>query len=253
MSHFSQNIHFAEIGSTHAYALKMGALLPDLALVTADFQTDGRGRSGRAWQAPRGEAILFSMVLKPRISPDQAALVTPIMSLAIAQALAKSGVDPSIRWPNDVVVKGNKIAGVLAQASLDGDSLRFIVAGAGINVNQSREWLSSIDRPATSLLAETGRIHRPAMIMDAVISEFLELYAMFLETGFDSIWAKWSERSSMTGRSISLDLGAKIVKGLVRGFSRDGSIIIEDDQGELSCHRSGEVIRLEEANERRFG
>ncbi len=253
MPNLNQRIHFAEIGSTHAYALKMGARLSDLSLVTADLQTDGRGRSDRAWQAPRGETVLFSMVLKPRISPDQATLVTPVLSLAIAQALAKTGIDPSIRWPNDIMVKGNKIAGVLAQASLDGDSLRFIIASAGINVNQSREWLSSIDRPATSLLAETGKIHEPAMIMDAVISEFLELYAMFLETGFDSIWAKWSERSSMTGRSISLDLGARIVKGLVRGFSRDGSIIIEDDQGELSCHRSGEVIRLEEANERRFG
>ncbi|MBN1282739.1 MAG: biotin--[acetyl-CoA-carboxylase] ligase [Proteobacteria bacterium] len=244
MHRFHERIHFREIGSTHSYAMSRGAELPDRMIVTADFQREGRGRRGRVWSAPIDSSLLFSIVLKPGFPPATAPLTGHMLAASISAALEDAGVPAYIRWPNDVMAGKAKIAGVLAEASVTGERLDFVVVSAGINVNQDRAALAHIERPATSLLIETGRPREPMELMQPLLSRFGALYDSLRAGGAAAVAKEWQGRCCLTGERVALDLGSRIVEGVVRGFSEDGSIIIEEGPGRVSSHSSGEVIRL---------
>lgn len=239
-----EHLHFKEIDSTHSYALSKGLELPDKTVITSDFQTAGRGRLGRRWISPPGESLLVSIILKPKISASEAPLITPILALATSKLLDSYDISTSIRWPNDVVVKYKKIAGILAEAGLCGDKLSYIVASMGLNVNQDNDILSRVDRPATSIYNETGRLFVPSTILPPILREFKTLYDVFLSRGFTAIADDWRKRMSLKGEDVLIDMGEKVMEGRVTGFGNDGSIEIRDHAGHARRFRSGEVARL---------
>lgn len=241
---------FDELSSTHLFAMEHGEKMSDGAVVSCNFQSGGRGRLGRTWYAPPGEALLFSMVLKPSVTVEKASLLTPILSIAIAKAIGEVGLDAKLRWPNDVVAGGKKIAGVLAEARMDGGLLSFAAVGAGINVNQDARFLSSIDRPATSLFAETGVKRDPDSLLVPMLESFDDLYGRFMKDGFEAISPLWRGLMVHGDETIALDFGSRIVQGRVRGFGDDGSIEIEEPSGFVGRHLSGEVVRLSDIDER---
>ncbi|HPM41343.1 MAG TPA: biotin--[acetyl-CoA-carboxylase] ligase, partial [bacterium] len=218
--------------------------LRDGTVIVAGHQSRGRGRLGREWLSPPGESLLFSVLLKPGIRPSDAALATPLMAAAIAEFLSGLGVEAKIRWPNDVTVGQAKIAGILAEASIAGGELGFIVASAGINVNQGRGKLSEVGRPATSVFVETGKRREPADLLEPIMGRFDRLYETFVKEGFAAVADAWRSRMSLAGEMIALDLGGRIVQGRVLAFGDDGSIELKESSGEVSRHLAGEVVKL---------
>ena len=235
---------FASLPSTHAYAMERGEALDDGTVIVAGHQSCGRGRFGREWLSPPGESLLFSVVLRPRIQPAQAALATPLMAAAIAGFLGELRIDAGIRWPNDVTVGDAKIAGILAEASIAGGELRFVAVSAGLNVNQGGPELSKVGRPATSVFAETGSRHEPADLLEPIMGRFDRLYETFVKEGFAAAADAWRGFMSLVGETIALDLGGRIVQGRVLAFGDDGSIELEESSGEVGRHLAGEVVKL---------
>ena len=135
-----KTVHFAkETDSTNEWAKRLsqeGA--PHGTLAVAEFQSAGKGRLGRRWQAPEGSSVMMSLLLKPEFEPGYASMLTVVMGLSVAQAMQKTGIEVSIKWPNDVVMSRRKICGILTEMGLNGTKIREVVIGVGINVNIMR-------------------------------------------------------------------------------------------------------------------
>ncbi len=236
-------IHFEEISSTHLYAMANGLALSDFTVITAEHQSDGRGRLGRRWISSAGDSLLASVLLKPSITLQEASLITPVLSVAICEYLEEFGVACSIRWPNDVMVGERKIAGILSEASYS-DKLDFVVASFGLNVRQKRDDLAEIDRPATSLFAESGKELFPADLLRPMVAVFSDMYEVFLNSGADSFFERWEKRMSMIGREVSMDTGKEKIDGKVLKFHKDGCIEVRDIAGMIRRFHAGEVLRI---------
>ncbi|HQC50234.1 MAG TPA: biotin--[acetyl-CoA-carboxylase] ligase [bacterium] len=236
-------IHFEEISSTHIYAMANGAFLSDFTVITADHQSDGRGRLGRKWISSAGDSLLASVLLKPSITLQEASLLTPVLSVAICEYLDEFDLACSIRWPNDVMVGERKIAGILSEASYS-DKLEFVVASFGLNVRQKEGALALIDRPATSIYSEKGRLLDPKSLCSPMISHFASLYFDFLKSGADSFFNRWEKRMSMIGREVSIDTGKERIDGKVLKFYKNGSIEVRDLGGVSHRFHAGEILRV---------
>lgn len=236
--------HFASIESTHTYVATHAAQLEDGTIVTADEQTAGVGRAGRAWISGRGDSLLLTMLLKRAMEPADAQLITPLLALAVRRLLAGLSVAAAIKWPNDVTVGGKKIAGMLSAAAYVRDAMSFVVASVGLNVRQGEEALAAIDIPATSIFAETGIHVDPASLCEPLVDRFDELYARFARDGFSAIVGEWRGAQTLAGRAIRLNVGAASVEGVVTAFGDDGGIELALISGEKKTYYSGEVVSV---------
>lgn len=152
------------------------------ALFVADEQTAGKGRRGRAWESPSGSSIYMTILLRPKISPVKAPMLTLVMALSVADGIRQvTGLDTLIKWPNDIVLNQKKVCGILTEMSTEIDYINYVVIGVGINVNQE-SFPDIIRDTATSLKAETGRSFRRSEIIAAVMERFEKYYETFLKT-----------------------------------------------------------------------
>ena len=236
---------FARIESTHRYLMQNGDNFPHGTIVVADFQEQGRGRLGRTWISPEGTSLLFSMLLKPEIQGAQISQLCHVMSLACAEALKCLGVSTLIKWPNDLTINGNKIAGLLSEASFDNTAVKFAVLSAGINLNQTTEDLSKIERPATSCFIETGKKYDKVEVLNTITEEFSKYYSIFCSNGFGQMKSEWENLSCLKNRRIAIDLGNRLIEGTVKGFTDEGSILLENEDG-IKGFCYGEVTRIME-------
>ena len=160
---------------------KRGA--PNGTLTTAETQTAGKGRRGRVWKSPEGTSVSMSILLYPDLEPAKAPMLTIVMGLAVVQGVQRAlGVDTKIKWPNDAVLNGKKLCGILTEMSAQIDYINYVVIGTGINVNQM-EFPEEIAEIATSLAIETGHPVNRAKVVAAVLEAFEENYEKFLEAG----------------------------------------------------------------------
>ena len=199
------------------------------AVATADFQTSGRGRLGRSWEAPPGEALLASVLLKPpgtRPLP-QLALVAGV---AVADALERlTGLAVQIKWPNDVMLRRAKVAGILAEAR-DG----AVVLGLGINLNQAR---GRLPERAGSLRTETGVEWGRDEVLDAVLADLATRYEQWIGGGLDAVYDGLGSRDFLRGRRVTVDG----TSGTAELIDRDGRLRIATGHGESVVVESGEV------------
>lgn len=151
-------------------------------LIVADHQQAGRGRRGRSWESPAGTSIYMSLLLKPEINPNNASMLTLVAALAVARAITQiTGKQAGIKWPNDIVMNGKKVCGILTEMSAQFDYVNHIVVGIGINAN-TENFPEEIEHMATSLWLETGiRVNR-AELIEAVWEYFEEVYEIYMET-----------------------------------------------------------------------
>lgn len=226
--------------------------MPEGALALADFQTAGRGRLGRTWEAPAGTAILSSILLKPppgapqaprstgRASPaPPATLAAParrlpqlalVAGVAVADAVESlSELSVQIKWPNDVMLRRQKVSGILAEAR-DG----AVVLGIGVNVNQTREQLPP---GAGSLRTTTGRQWDRAAVLEAVLAALGHRYEQWLAGGIDAVYEGLGPRDFLRGRRVSVEG----VTGTAAKIDREGRLEIEVGHGEIRAIESGEV------------
>lgn len=174
---------FDEIDSTNTKAKELAEQgYPSGTLVVADRQIAGRGRRGRSWDSPAGIGIFMTLLLKPDINPNNASMLTLVTALATAQAISDvTGAEAKIKWPNDIVVNGKKVCGILTEMSAQFDYINHIVIGIGINVH-NESFPEEIRETASSLLLESGkRIHR-ANLIARFLERFEAGYAIFLQT-----------------------------------------------------------------------
>jgi BirA family transcriptional regulator, biotin operon repressor / biotin---[acetyl-CoA-carboxylase] ligase len=206
--------------------------LPEGAVAVCDVQTKGRGRHGREWEAPRGTALLCSVVLKPT-GERAAAQLSLVAGIAVAEAVEHAlGLAVQIKWPNDVMVNRRKVAGILAEAS--GDTA---IVGIGLNVNQTTEELPADARVAAASLYTTDGARRPrAPILADLLGELEHAYERWRERGLDGLYDTLGARDFLRGRRIFLDGQA----GVGIAIERDGRLAVEIE-GERRLVESGEV------------
>ncbi len=174
---------YETIDSTNAQAKRLAeAGYGNGTLIVADHQEAGRGRRGRSWETPAGTNIAMSLLLKPEINPNNASMITLVAALAVSKAITQITGEPApIKWPNDIVMNGKKVCGILTEMSAQFDYVNHIVVGIGINVN-IESFPEEIAEIATSLRKETGKLISRAELIEAVWEQFEAAYEVYLQT-----------------------------------------------------------------------
>lgn len=220
----------AEAGSEHG------------AVAITEEQTMGKGRRGRSWLGEAGCGIWMSFLLKPEIEAQNSSMLTLVTALAVNQAICDTtGIHAQIKWPNDIIVNGKKICGILTEMSLHMDEINYIVVGIGINVNMDH-FPEDLSDKATSLLIEGGKKIKRAPLVAKVLECFERYYEIFLKTeDLSMLQDEYNQLLLHTNQKIRVVRGSKEEIFLSRGIDRRGELLVEDEEGNISEVSSGEV------------
>jgi BirA family biotin operon repressor/biotin-[acetyl-CoA-carboxylase] ligase len=214
---------------------------PEWSVCMAGRQTAGRGRQGRTWASPPGNLYL-SVLLRPAFPSRLLALIPLAAGVAVAQALEETGVGAALKWPNDVVVGGRKLAGVLSEASGGAGDETVVVVGIGVNVAGPVALPPELLGVATSLAAESGRPAETLGLAAAVLARLTLCYDALGRGDADVVLAEWRSRSTpWWGRFVEMRSGDDVVRGVARDVDESGALLIELADGSLRRVLSGEV------------
>ena len=208
----------------------------------ADQQNAGRGRRGRGWESPKGCSIYMSILLRPEIPPVKAPMLTLVMALSVAEGLKEStGLDVEIKWPNDIVLNGKKLVGILTEMSTEIDYINHVVIGVGINVNMTG-LPEELSEKATSLRLETGRIVKRSPIIAAVMRSFEKNYSLFLETqDLEKMQEEYNSLLVNREKEVRI-LGAKEqYNAYALGVNKEGELLVRRGDGTIEAVFAGEV------------
>jgi BirA family transcriptional regulator, biotin operon repressor / biotin---[acetyl-CoA-carboxylase] ligase len=239
--------HFYSVDSTNAFAARMlahGRAVPDGALILAESQTAGRGRLGRSWHSEPENGLYFSLVLRPEVSPSLAPLFTLACAVAMHHTVERvTKLDVDIKWPNDLLVDGKKIAGILAEIHAETDRIRSLIVGVGLNVNHQALPEEIVDR-ATSLRLASGRHQSRLDLLVDFLEQFEGLVDRFQVSGPASVVSEWTRHSSFaSGRHVEISDGYRTVKGPTCGLNSVGALRVETSPGNVEDIYSGDVIK----------
>lgn len=208
----------------------------DGTLVIADAQTAGKGRLGRVWKSPHGSGIWMSILLKPDVSLESVSQITLIAGMAVCRAV---GIDAMIKWPNDVVIGGKKICGILTEMSAEIERINYVICGIGINVNIP-SFPEELQDKATSMLVETGKKHDRERIAADVLNEFEKLYNSFIEKGFSFLADEYRKMCVTLNKDVRVIYRNNELTGKAVDIDDSGNLIVETENGQITVH-SGEV------------
>ena len=232
-----QNIKYVyETDSTNNEAKRFSDMA-DGTLFIAEIQTGGKGRLGRQWTSPAGEGIWMSLLLKPDIIPEEAPEITLIAGLAVCRAL--KDFSAGIKWPNDVVIDGRKICGILTEMSAEIERVSYIICGIGINVNTA-EFPDELKEKAASLYTVTGEKHNRAEIIKRVMEEFEPLYNEYLKNRLKNIIPEYKSVCVNMGKRVSVIHGESQTIGTAVDMTENGHLVVDTDEGRITVS-SGEV------------
>jgi BirA family biotin operon repressor/biotin-[acetyl-CoA-carboxylase] ligase len=241
-----REIHlFPEVASTNTLAMEMASNgAPEGTVVLAETQTGGKGRRGRTWISPKGNVYL-SVILRPDIPLYKAPVITLMGAVAAASAIRRMcEVKAFIKWPNDILVSGRKVGGLLTEMSAEQDRVRHIVLGIGIDANMELEALPyDVRAQATTLAAETGgKIDRTAFLQQ-LLRELDRQYRVFLENEQD-ILMEWKSLNMTTGNRVAISGAGEILEGVAQGIDDEGRLVIRQDNGNVRTVAAGDVTIL---------
>lgn len=222
----SNILYFETLDSTQTYLKAHFQELPDQTVVTADQQTAGRGRFDRRWQSEPG-GLYFSVLLKPT-KADFLANITQLLALCVCQAAEKYGLQPNLKWPNDVQVAGKKLCGILSEAVAQHGQIAALVAGAGVNVAQPD--LSHVGQPAVSLRELGIHVAKEDFLQD-VLDLFFQMYPAVQAEGFPVIRPAYLERFPFVGKQIAVKNGTSALSGVVHNLSPQGTLLLQTKSG----------------------
>lgn len=215
----------------------------DGAVVIAEEQTHGRGRLGRNWSSQKKKGIWMSIILKPQIEPQDAVKITQVAAAAVWKAIAQMGIKTQIKWPNDIVLNGKKVCGILTEMSGELNRLNYLVVGIGINTNTNiDEFPEEIRNMATSIKTETGEEIKRKELVALILNNFEALYDQLInDRSIKEAINICKENSALIGRDVRLIVRGdeKEVKAI--DINEDGELIVQDKEGEISKVISGEV------------
>lgn len=241
---FGKNIlSFDEVKSTNDIAAQSAEKgTTEGTLVTAESQSAGRGRLGRSWHSPPGKGIYLSIVLKPDFSPEKAPGISLVTALALARTLELSDLaEIKIKWPNDILISGKKVAGILTELSADRAKIKHLIVGVGININhEAADFLPELRQNATSIKIALGHeINRVQFLQQFLIQfekQYLEYQRSFLEPSLESL----RKYSSLIGHEVEINLRDEQLKGKAVDIDSEGRLVLEI-KGKKVAVASGEV------------
>jgi len=239
-------VHYFRADSTNSVALNMAAKGAEHGtVVLAEEQTAGRGRLGRAWYSEKSSGIYVSVILRPPLAPSAASVLTLLAGVAAHEAIsAVTGLPVDIRWPNDLLVNGKKVCGILTEMNAELDRLHAVVLGFGINVNHAAmpEELKSI---ATSLRIEVGKACSRAQTLVALLRELERKYHLLLDEGGAAIVRRWSSASSFAeGKRIRVLTHTGEFQATTAGLDPSGALHVRRDNGRVELLVAGEIAEV---------
>jgi BirA family biotin operon repressor/biotin-[acetyl-CoA-carboxylase] ligase len=235
--------HFFKTDSTNRVALELGhAGEPEGAVVLAEEQSAGRGRAGRPWHSERAAGIYATLLLRPKLAPVQAPLLTMLAGLSAHSAVeAVTGLTVDLKWPNDLLIRGKKVGGILTEMHAEPSQVRFVIVGIGLNVNQEK-FPSELASVATSLRTETGKQQSRMELLVRLLREFENDYNRFLREGVASVVARFESVSSYArGKRVRVTNGTESYAGTTAGLGPEGLLQVEREDGRITAVISGDV------------
>jgi BirA family biotin operon repressor/biotin-[acetyl-CoA-carboxylase] ligase len=236
--------HFHSLDSTNskAYQLALNGV-EEGEVIIAESQEKGRGRMGRQWFSPPFLNLYLSVILRPKIPPHQAPLITLMAAVATADAIQKfSGLVPLIKWPNDILLRERKVAGLLNEIHSEMDRIHFVILGIGVNLNIDEKMFSKeIRTVATSLKIEMGRTVSRKAFLQFLLLELEGWYSILLEGGSDPILKAWRERARIKGRRVKVTSFGETLAGVAIDLDSDGALILGTEDGRRKRVVAGDV------------
>lgn len=237
--------HFETCASTNdlaaAWARDKHNPAPDGGVVVANSQDAGRGRQGRSWHSPPGENLYFSCVLRPQLPASKVPPITLCAGLAVCEIVNTLGVAASIKWPNDVLVGRNKLAGVLTEMSTRSQNVDAVIVGIGLNVN-TLEFPADLE--ATSIRQQTGKTHDRSAVLDKILQAMDVWIQRYCAHGVTVLAKAFEQHSLLTNKEVSVKIAGALVVGRVVSLAEDGSLLVQDRTGTTHKVIAGEVRLL---------
>jgi BirA family transcriptional regulator, biotin operon repressor / biotin---[acetyl-CoA-carboxylase] ligase len=236
-------LHFFQTESTNDVAMRLGESgEPHGAVVIAESQTAGRGRAGHSWVSEKSAGIYVTVLLRPAISPMHSPALTLVAGLAAHDAIAEeTGLSPDIRWPNDVMLNGKKVCGILTEMQAEIDRVHFAAVGIGVNVNQHK-MPAELAAIATSLRSETGRTHSRLELLARLLRHLDRYYNQFVGEGTGPIVRRFAEVSSYgEGKRVRIVNGKDSFIGTTAGLEPSGILRVRREDGRIESLISGIV------------
>lgn len=235
---------FEETGSTNDIVEKLARDgVKEGVAVFAESQTRGRGRLGRKWLSPARKGLWFSVLLRPDLHPQAATQLTVAAATSLWRAIRnQTGLMPEIKWPNDIVIKGRKVAGVLTELSAELDHIKHLILGIGLDVNlEAAEFPPELRQTATSLKAETGRHFQRAELAAAILHELDRDYERIRTHRFGEVAEEWQEHCATLGCRVSIHVGDRVLQGFAEALDDDGALLLRTQHGRLERIIGGDV------------
>lgn len=236
-------VYLEQTTSTNDEARRLAeAGAPEGTVVVADYQSAGRGRQGRTWQAPFGSCLLLSVVFRPSVPPDQVQRLTMTAGLAVVDAIEeRTGLHADLKWPNDIIIRGQKLGGILTEVGVTRSRVDFVVLGIGLNVNLDPVLLSGeLISPATSLSAEVGRDIPRLPLLRSLLERLEERY---LHAGTGNLLVdEWAQRLTTIGQRVAVTLPDGALQGVATGVDERGALLVRTPDERLVPILAGDVM-----------
>jgi BirA family transcriptional regulator, biotin operon repressor / biotin---[acetyl-CoA-carboxylase] ligase len=212
-------------------------------VVFAESQTKGRGRLGRKWISPARQGLWFSILLRPQLRPTAVTQLTIAAATALFRAVySQTSVKPEIKWPNDILIDGKKVAGILTELSAEPDKVKYIILGVGVDVNLSAtDFPPELRKIATSLRVEAGQKINRAELAVKILQELDKDYQRVCSGQFESVANEWEEHCSTLGRNVTINIGDRKIQGCAESLDTDGALLIRTQHGHLERIIGGDV------------
>ncbi len=236
--------HFSAVGSTNDAARALAqAGAPEGLLVLAEEQTAGRGRYGRRWEAPRGSSLLASLLLRPTfLPPERAFLLTALAALGIAEAVAhQTGLEVALKWPNDLLLAGRKVCGILVELEGQRGRLEWAVLGWGLNVNVDFSSAAPLSQTATSLATAAGHPWDRRPLLWACLERLEARYEAVRAGRGEEVWADWRARLDLLGAEVTVATPGETLIGRALDVAPDGALLVQRADGRLERVLAGDV------------
>ena len=213
-------------------------------IVIADEQTKGKGRTGRHWQSHRSKGVWMSIILRPSILPYKAPQLTLVTATVIASLIKEmTGLTPHIKWPNDILINGKKVAGILTEMQAEQDQINYVIIGIGLNVNQlDSDFEHSVTYPFTSLKIESAKSWSITRIIQSMLKLFEIKYKNFIDNGFNDVKEEWEQYGFKINEKIAIKTNNRTWNGIFLGIAEDGALLIKNDLEKVEKVYSAEIM-----------
>jgi BirA family biotin operon repressor/biotin-[acetyl-CoA-carboxylase] ligase len=212
-------------------------------VVFAESQTKGRGRLGRKWASPSKKGLWFSILLRPDLRPHETTQLTVASATALRRAIeTQTSLKPEIKWPNDILIRGKKVAGILTELNAEVDRVKYVIIGIGVDVNlNSRDFPPELKKIATSLKIELGKTISRAELAVTILREFDADYRRICSSEFEDVAEEWEKHCKTIGEEVVIRTGAREIRGRAESLAEDGALLLRTEHGRPERIVGGDV------------